>query len=140
MPESASNRSILIVEDNEMNRDLLSRRLKRRGFEVVVAVDGVDAMQKMREHHIELILMDMNLPIQDGWTTCQLLKDDSQWCDIPIIALTAHALTNDRERALIVGCSEYETKPIDFKRLIGKIELLLPEPSIAELQIPDLQN
>ncbi|MFK8022098.1 MAG: response regulator [Pseudomonadales bacterium] len=140
MPETASDRRILIVEDNEMNRDLLSRRLKRRGFEVIVAVDGVDAMQKMREHHIELILMDMNLPIQDGWTTCQLLKDEPEWCDIPIIALTAHALTNDRERALIVGCSEYETKPIDFKRLIGKIELLLPEPSIAELQIPDLQN
>ena len=82
-------------------------------------------MEKMKEHKVDLILMDMNLPIQDGWTTCQLIKDEPKWCDIPIIALTAHALTNDRERALIVGCTEYETKPIDFKRLITKIEQLL---------------
>ncbi len=125
MPEEQVHAKNLIVEDNEMNRDLLSRRLKRRNFAVIVAVDGVDAMDKMKEHQIDLILMDMNLPIQDGWTTCQLIKDEPQWCDIPIIALTAHALTNDRERALIVGCNEYETKPIDFKRLLEKIEQLL---------------
>lgn len=125
MPDEHGHATILIVEDNEMNRDLLSRRLKRRDFNVVVAVDGVDAIEKMKENQIDLILMDMNLPIQDGWTTCQQIKDEPQWCDIHIIALTAHALTNDRERALIVGCTEYETKPIDFKRLIAKIEQLL---------------
>lgn len=125
MPEANNGYSILIVEDNEMNRDLLSRRLLRRGFTVVLAVDGVDAIKQMRSQPVDLVLMDMNLPIQDGWTTCQLIKEEPKWCDVPIIALTAHALTNDRERALIVGCSEYETKPIDFKRLVSKIHALL---------------
>ncbi len=125
MPEPSNGYSVLIVEDNEMNRDLLSRRLSRKGFDVTLAVDGIDAMEKMREHECDLVLMDMNLPIQDGWTTCQLMKDEPQWSNTPIIALTAHALTNDRERALIVGCDEYETKPIDFARLLEKIHALL---------------
>ncbi len=125
MSEADEQSTILIVEDNDMNRDLLSRRLQRKNFNVVVAVDGVDAMEQMRAHDIDLVLMDMNLPIQDGWTTCQLIKEEPLWCNTPIIALTAHALTNDRERALIVGCSEYETKPIDFARLLGKIDSLI---------------
>lgn len=125
MPEPSNGYSVLIVEDNEMNRDLLSRRLSRKGFEVTLAVDGIDAMEKMREHNCDLVLMDMNLPIQDGWTTCQLMKEEPRWSHTPIIALTAHALTNDRERALIVGCDEYETKPIDFAQLLEKIHSLL---------------
>lgn len=131
MPEPSNGYSVLIVEDNEMNRDLLSRRLSRKGFEVTLAVDGVDAMEKMREHDCDLVLMDMNLPIQDGWTTCQLIKDEPQWSHTPIIALTAHALTNDRERALIVGCDEYETKPIDFARLLEKIHRLLADKAVS---------
>ncbi len=128
LPSTAtSGPSVLIVEDNEMNRDLLSRRMTKKGYSVVTAVDGVDAMRQLEKHKVDIILMDMNLPIQDGWTTCQLIKESPTLCQIPMIALTAHALTNDRERALIVGCSEYETKPIDFKKLLGKIENLLAE-------------
>jgi len=130
MPEPSNGYSLLIVEDNEMNRDLLSRRLRRKCFVVILAVDGIDAMEKMREHACDLVLMDMNLPIQDGWTTCQLMKDEPQWSNTPIIALTAHALTNDRERALIVGCDEYETKPIDFARLLEKIHSLLAAKAV----------
>ncbi|MEM8500978.1 MAG: response regulator [Pseudomonadota bacterium] len=131
MPEPSNGYSVLIVEDNEMNRDLLSRRLSRKGFKVALAVDGIDAMEKMREHECDLVLMDMNLPIQDGWTTCQLMKEEPQWSHTPIIALTAHALTNDRERALIVGCDEYETKPIDFARLLEKIHSLLADKAVS---------
>ncbi|MFK7733767.1 MAG: response regulator [Pseudomonadales bacterium] len=131
MPEPSNGYSVLIVEDNEMNRDLLSRRLSRKGFDVTLAVDGMDAMDQMREHDCDLVLMDMNLPIQDGWTTCQLMKDEPQWSHTPIIALTAHALTNDRERALIVGCDEYETKPIDFARLLEKIHRLLAAKALS---------
>ncbi len=131
MPEPSNGYSLLIVEDNEMNRDLLSRRLSRKGFDVKLAVDGIDAMEKMREHNCDLVLMDMNLPIQDGWTTCQLMKEEPLWSHTPIIALTAHALTNDRERALIVGCDEYETKPIDFARLLEKIHGLLADKAVS---------
>lgn len=120
-----TDKKILIVEDNELNRDLLSRRLQKKGFDISLAVDGVEAMQMLRIAPVDLILMDMNLPIQDGWTTCQQLKEEPQLCQIPIIALTAHAMSNDRERALIVGCSEYETKPIDFARLLDKIQQLI---------------
>jgi CheY-like chemotaxis protein len=120
-----TDQKILIVEDNELNRDLLSRRLRKKGFDISIAVDGVEAMQMLRIAPVDLILMDMNLPIQDGWTTCQQLKEEPQLCQIPIIALTAHAMSNDRERALLVGCSEYETKPIDFARLLGKIQELI---------------
>lgn len=117
--------TLLIVEDNEMNRDLLSRRLQKKGFSVVLAVDGVDAMRRLGEVDVDLVLMDMNLPVQDGWTTCQMIKDDPLLNHVPIIALTAHAMTNDRERARAVGCTEYETKPINFQQLLGKIQKLL---------------
>ncbi|MGI9289420.1 MAG: response regulator [Pseudomonadales bacterium] len=119
--------TLLIVEDNEMNRDLLSRRLQKKGFKVVLAIDGVDAMHRLREAEadVDLVLMDMNLPVQDGWTTCQMIKDDPLLNHLPIIALTAHAMTNDRERARAVGCTEYETKPINFQQLLGKIQKLL---------------
>lgn len=126
-----STKKILIVEDNELNRDLLSRRLKRRGFDVSLAVDGVDAMQSLQDNPVDLVLMDMNLPIQDGWTTCQQMKEEASLCQIPIIALTAHAMSNDRERALLVGCSEYETKPIDFAGLLNKINTLITEAEHA---------
>lgn len=117
--------TLLIVEDNEMNRDLLSRRLQKKGFSIELAIDGVEAMQRLNEVEVDLVLMDMNLPVQDGWTTCQLIRKDSQLQHLPIIALTAHAMTNDRERARAVGCTEYETKPINFQQLLGKIHKLL---------------
>ncbi len=117
--------TLLIVEDNEMNRDLLTRRLQKKGFSTVLAVDGVDAMQRLDEVDVDLVLMDMNLPVQDGWTTCQMIRKHPQLQHLPIIALTAHAMTNDRERARAVGCTEYETKPINFQQLLGKIEKLL---------------
>ncbi len=123
--------TLLIVEDNEMNRDLLSRRLQKKGFTVVLAVDGVDAMQRLDEVDIDLVLMDMNLPVQDGWTTCQMIKDQPALNHIPIIALTAHAMTNDRERAKAVGCTEYETKPINFQQLLGKIQQLLVRQTVT---------
>jgi len=120
---------LLIVEDNDLNRDLLSRRLARRRYATLLAADGFEAIELLQQHgaEISLILLDMNLPIRDGWTTCKLIKENPAWQRIPIIALTAHALKNDRERALIVGCSEYETKPIDFEALIGKIVRLTSE-------------
>ncbi len=117
--------TLLIVEDNEMNRDLLTRRLQKKGFSTVLAVNGVDAMQRLDEVDVDLVLMDMNLPVQDGWTTCQMIRRDPQLQHLPIIALTAHAMTNDRERARAVGCTEYETKPINFQQLLGKIQKLL---------------
>ena len=115
---------ILLVEDNEMNRDMLSRRLQRRGFEVVVAVDGGEAVRKAGTAP-DLVLLDMSLPVMDGWTVAGKLKADSATARIPIIALTAHAMVGDREKALAAGCDDYETKPIDFPRLLGKIDALL---------------
>jgi len=115
---------ILLVEDNEMNRDMLSRRLGRRGFRVSVAVDGAEAIEKAQGAP-DLILLDMSLPVMDGWSVAAKLKADEQTRAIPIMALTAHAMVGDRERALAAGCDEYETKPIDFKRLLGKIGTLL---------------
>lgn len=115
---------ILLVEDNEMNRDMLSRRLVRRQYEVDVAVDGGEALEKARSRP-DLILLDMSLPVMDGWTVASELKADEQLRHIPIIALTAHAMVGDRERALAAGCDDYETKPIDFPRLIGKITAML---------------
>lgn len=116
---------ILLVEDNEMNRDMLSRRLVRRKFDVDLAVDGQEALDKTRAHTPDLILLDMSLPVKDGWTVAEELKADSATKNIPIIALTAHAMVGDREKALAAGCDEYETKPIDFKRLVSKIEAML---------------
>ena len=128
--------TLLIVEDNEMNRDLLTRRLQKKGFSIELAVDGVDAMQRLNEVDVDvdLVLMDMNLPVQDGWTTCQLIRKDPQLQHLPIIALTAHAMSNDRERARAVGCTEYETKPINFQQLLGKIQKLLARQAARSTQ------
>ncbi len=116
---------ILLVEDNEMNRDMLSRRLRRRKFDVDLAVDGQEALDMTHDAAPDLILLDMSLPVKDGWTVAQELKAEDGTKSIPIIALTAHAMVGDRERALAAGCDEYETKPIDFKRLVAKIEAML---------------
>jgi two-component system, cell cycle response regulator DivK len=116
---------ILLVEDNEMNRDMLSRRLERRGFEVVIAVDGQEGVARAKADRPDLILMDMSLPVIDGWEATRLIKQDDGTGSIPVIALTAHAMAGDREKALAAGCDEYDTKPIEFPRLLEKIEALL---------------
>ncbi|CAN7642387.1 response regulator [Pseudorhodoferax sp. LjRoot39] len=116
---------ILLVEDNELNRDMLSRRLARRGYEVVMAVDGLEALGMAASARPALVLMDMSLPLMDGWETTRRLKADPQLRAIPVIALTAHAMEGDRERALAAGCDDFDTKPIEFERLLRKIEGLL---------------
>ena len=116
---------VLLVEDNEMNRDMLSRRLLRRGFEVVVAGDGEQGLAVAREQLPDLILMDMSLPILDGWEASRRLKADEVTRHIPVIALTAHAMAGDRDRALEAGCEDYDTKPIEFPRLLEKIDRIL---------------
>ncbi len=116
---------ILLVEDNEMNRDMLSRRLSRRGFEVVIAVDGQQGIDKAESEKPDLILLDMSLPVIDGWEAARRLKASEVTCSIPIIALTAHAMSGDREKTIQAGCNEYDTKPIELPRLIGKINALL---------------
>ena len=108
---------ILIVEDNEMNRDMLSRRLERKGFEVVMAEDGQKGVDMSKSESPNLILMDLSLPVMDGWEATSTIKADNDTKDIPIIVLTAHAMQGDREKALEAGADEYDTKPIDFKRL-----------------------
>lgn len=121
-------RTILLVEDNALNRDMLSRRLVRRGYAVVTAHDGEQALVMARSHNPHLILMDIGLPDMDGWQVTRLLKADAHTREIPIIALTAHALLTDREKAREVGCDDYDTKPVEFTRLMQKIEnLLVPE-------------
>ncbi len=115
---------ILLVEDNEDNRDMLSRRLERKDFLVTLAVDGLDGVNKAKENMPDLILMDMSLPIMDGWQATKTLKRDPETKNIPVIALTAHAMASDRDKALQAGCDDYDTKPIDFKRLLDKIEKL----------------
>lgn len=117
--------TILVVEDNEMNRDMLCRRLAKRGFAVETAGDGEDALALAKECHPDLILLDMSLPVKDGWTTASELKSESATQHIPIIALTAHAMDGDRQRALTAGCDDYDTKPVDFKRLLVKIQTRL---------------
>ena len=117
---------ILLVEDNEMNRDMLSRRLERRGYEVVVAVDGGQGIELAQQGAPDLILMDMSLPVADGWEATRRLKAAPETRSIPIIALTAHAMGGDRDRALEAGCDDYDTKPIELPRLLGKIEAFLP--------------
>ena len=117
--------TILLVEDNEMNREMLSRRLERKGYKVVIAVDGEKSLEVARAHKPDLILMDMSLPVVDGWEATRRMKADDALKHIPVIALTAHAMANDREKALEAGCDEYDTKPIDLPRLLGKIENLL---------------
>jgi CheY-like chemotaxis protein len=116
---------ILVVEDNEMNRDMLSRRLTRRGYQVILAIDGRHGISAARQESPDLILMDMSLPEMDGWEAARHLKGDAATCAIPLIALTAHAMVSDRERALDAGCDEYETKPIEFSRLLAKIRAML---------------
>jgi len=116
---------LLIVEDNEMNRDMLTRRLERKGFTTVVAVDGVEGIAMARSEAPDLILMDMSLPVLDGWEATRRLKAAQETRAIPIIALTAHAMESDRERALRAGCDEYDSKPIEFPRLLEKIATLL---------------
>ena len=116
---------ILLVEDNEMNRDMLSRRLERKGYQVVIGVDGEQGVQLARAELPDLVLMDMSLPVKDGWTATRELKDDAALKSIPVIALTAHAMAGDRDRAMEAGCDDYDTKPVEFARLLGKIETLL---------------
>lgn len=117
---------ILIVEDNEMNRDMLSRRLERRGFAIVMAVDGQQGVDLTRSEKPDLVLMDMSLPVMDGWTATRTIKDDPELAKIPVIALTAHAMDGDREKAMAAGCDDYDTKPIELPRLLEKIGKFLP--------------
>lgn len=116
---------ILIVEDNDMNRDMLSRRLARRGYEVAVAADGRQGIETAQTMRPDLILLDLSLPEIDGWEVARRLKGEQSTSSIPIIALTAHAMTGDRDEAIAAGCNDYDTKPIEFQRLLGKIEGLL---------------
>jgi CheY-like chemotaxis protein len=118
---------ILIVEDNEMNRDMLSRRLERRGFTIVMAVDGQQGVDQARAEKPDLILMDMSLPVMDGWAATQAIKADAELAKIPVIALTAHAMAGDREKAMAAGCDDYDTKPIELPRLLEKIGKFLPD-------------
>ncbi|MEP5515799.1 MAG: response regulator [Bauldia litoralis] len=122
---------ILLVEDNEMNRDMLSRRLARQGHEVLIAVDGAEGVAKVAAERPEIVLMDMSLPVLDGWEATRRLKADAATASIPVIALTAHALASDREQALAAGCDDYDTKPTDLPRLVEKIERLLGQSSPA---------
>ncbi len=112
---------ILLVEDNEMNRDMLSRRLTRKGFDVIVAVDGIESLSLAASDRPDLILMDMSLPGLDGWEATRQIKAAPETNHIPVIALTAHAMSDDREKALAAGCDDYDTKPVEFVRLLGKI-------------------
>ncbi|HEY6200133.1 MAG TPA: response regulator [Candidatus Binatia bacterium] len=116
---------ILLVEDNEINRDMLSRRLERRGYQVAIAVDGEQGLSMAGLEAPDVILMDMSLPVLDGWEAARRLKQTPATRSIPIIALTAHAMVGDREKAIEAGCDDYDTKPVDFQRLLGKIEALL---------------
>jgi two-component system, cell cycle response regulator DivK len=116
---------VLLVEDNEMNRDMLSRRLIRRGFEVIFAVDGKEGIDAARREKPDIILMDLSLPVMDGWEATRRVKSDDATRGVPVIALTARAMIGDREKAIEAGCDDYDTKPVEFDRLIGKIERLL---------------
>ena len=116
---------ILVVEDNEMNRDMLTRRLQRRGYEVVIAVDGAEGLAMAQSESPALVLMDISLPVLDGWEATRRLKMAPETKSIPVIALTAHAMTGDRERCIEAGCDDFDTKPVEIARLVGKIETLL---------------
>lgn len=116
---------ILVVEDNEMSRDMLTRRLQRRGYDVVVAVDGTQGLELAQQEVPNLILIDMSLPVVDGWEAARRLKEAPETRSIPVIALTAHAMAGDRERAMEAGCDDYDTKPVEFERLLAKMEALL---------------
>jgi two-component system cell cycle response regulator DivK len=116
---------VLLVEDNEMNRDMLSRRLTRRGFEVVFAADGQQGVDLARSEKPDIILMDMSLPVMDGWEATRRIKADDTMRRIPVIGLTAHAMSGDREKAIEAGCDDYDSKPVEIDRLLGKINCLL---------------
>ncbi len=116
---------LLVVDDNEMNRDMLSRRLERKEFEVIIAVDGQAGINMAASESPDLILMDLSLPVVDGWEATRQIKADPATQSIPVIALTAHAMAGDEQKALEAGCDEYDTKPVDLKRLLGKIDSLL---------------
>lgn len=121
--------TILLVEDNEMNRDMLSRRLMRKGYDVLLAVDGQQGIDMcLLQAKPDLMLLDMSLPVKDGWQVAREMKSHDVLQAIPIIALTAHAMADDRQRALLAGCDDYDTKPVDLPRLLGKIEHLLGTP------------
>jgi CheY-like chemotaxis protein len=122
---------LLLVEDNEESRDGLSRHLQRRGFEVRTAADGRQGLEAARAEPPDLVLMDMSLPVLDGWEATRQLKADPRTRHVPVIALTAHAMAGDREKALAAGCDEYDTKPVEFARLLGKIRALLGGPAPA---------
>jgi len=113
---------VLIVEDNEMNRDMLSRRLERKGYDVEIAVDGQAGVEMTRDLMPDLVLMDMSLPVLDGWEATRRLKADDSTRNIPVIALTAHAMAGDEQKALEAGCDDYDTKPVNFQRLLSKIQ------------------
>ena len=117
--------TILVVEDNEMNRDMLCRRLERQGYAVLVAQDGIEGVEMARAERPDLIVMDLSLPRVDGWEATRRLKGDERTRAIPVIALTAHAMSTDRDKALAAGCDDFDTKPVDFARLAGKIERAL---------------
>ena len=119
---------VLLVEDQEDNRDMLSRRLKKRGYEVEIAVDGAEGVEKARSEGPDLILMDMSLPVMDGWEATRILKAEEATRSIPVVALTAHAMSTDREKAFEAGCDAYETKPIELPRLLETMEKLLQAP------------
>jgi CheY-like chemotaxis protein len=116
---------VLLVEDNEMNRDMLSRRLIRRGFEVIFAMDGQQGVNLAKSERPDIILMDMSLPVIDGWEATRRVKADDATRNVSVIGLTAHAMSGDREKALEAGCDDYDTKPVELERLIGKIEKLI---------------
>ena len=122
---------ILLVEDNEPSRDALGRRLQRRGYEVVLAVDGQEAVSTARQVKPDLVLMDLGLPVIDGWEATRQLKADASTQSIPIIVLSAHAMTNDREQALMAGADDFDSKPVHFERLVEKIEDILRQPAPA---------
>jgi CheY-like chemotaxis protein len=116
---------VLLVEDNDVNREMLVRRLAKRGFDMVVAIDGEDALGVARNEQPDIVLMDMSLPVLDGWETTRQLKENLETAHIPVIALTAHAMIEDRNRCYAAGCDDYDTKPIEIDRLISKIHLLI---------------
>ena len=127
MAAADDTKTVLIVEDNELNRDMLSRRLERKDFSVICAIDGQEGVSMAQSEKPDLILMDLSLPILDGWKATKALKGDERTAQIPIIVLTAHAMEGDKEKAMETGCDDYDTKPVDFQRLMNKINTLLPK-------------